>query len=1094
MRFEIEISYPDGTTGIVPLSDPIEIGRETTGLVIDDPAISRRHLVLRPVDAGVEVEDLGSANGTMIDGSPLRGIVLVTDTAVVLAGDTLFRIREVSPPGAATDPAGRETVAPVSARAQAAATPRPPQRAFTAIEGDLITVNSVPGTVGASVAASVHDTAKRARSALSGFGSEPWGAAVTINIVDPFPHPDDPTHLVTGGATIDAEANTIWLVVTPESPPESPHRALALLFGAALPCAGDLDHLIEGYGIHLSGASEPEPETVVALPAALEDLDPAMRGSLVASFVRYLIAREGDEVFRRLLTTPSGHVSETWKELYGRSAQVLEASWRDDHENAPPSVSTTDFLRMSWRYLRPYRLRQAEVFGYMLLSLAFTVTYPFVTKRLFDRAIPSGEMSEVFTLLGALAAAFAVSLVAGLRQTYQGASISTSVVRDLREELFGRLQTVPDSWVSRHSQGDVLSRLMNDVGRVEAGLSTAIEGGVFQVVSLVVATVIMLQVNPLLGLIVLVGAPIVGFVYRRMSAGAMTRSMAVQEEGSAVMTVAAENYQANAVVKVFGLKSYEQARFRRTSDRLVRAQMRMSLFGGLFGIAVESIMTLLRLTVIGIGAWLIFEGRFTLGGLVAFLGIMGEVLSPVVGLTTLGQSIQSSVGAIIRIDEVLDAEPEPGGEDLPALGPLTREIRLEGVSLSYTPERRALDRVDVTIPAGSRVAFVGPSGSGKSTILRVLMRLYEPDEGRITIDGVDVRERSLASLRSQMGVVFQDSFLFDATVRENISLGSVGCTEAEMLSAARMAEVESFVGNLARGYDTLVGEGGRNLSGGQRQRVAIARALLGNPSIMLLDEATSALDPGTERQITETLERAGAGKTVIAITHRLTSVVDYDRIVVVDAGRIVEQGRHTELVERGGLYARLWAEQTGETVVEPVPFDLEAVLSRLPLFVDVPAGELPELVARFTRTVVESGSIVSEGGQLVVIERGRGDVEPTDEQGTVIPRSIGAGEVFGLNAMLGDPTHALLRMHEPAILWTLTEADLADLRRDHAEIDDAAAGRSTMAPRPVGRMLARATIGPGATPGPRSTVGVTQQAITAADVAAGVAAARAARR
>ncbi len=399
MRFEVEINYPDGTSGVVPLSDPIEIGRETAGLVVDDPAISRRHLVLRPVPEGVEVEDLGSANGTTIDGVALRGTALVSDGASILAGDTVFRIREVSPPETVTGPSGRETVAPVSARAQAVATPRPPQRAFTAIEGDLITVNFVPGTVGASVAASVHDTAKRARSALSGFGSEPWGAVVTINVVDPFPHPDDPTHLVTGGATVDAEANTIWLVVTPESPPESPHRALALLFGAALPCAGDLDHLIEGYGIHLAGVPEPEPETVVALPAALEDLDPTTRGPLVASFVRYLIAREGDDVFRRLLTTPSGHVSEAWKELYGRSGQVLEASWRDDHENAPPSVSTTDFLRLSLRYLRPYQLRQAEIFGYMLLSLAFTVAYPFVTQRLFDGALPSGEFSQVLTLL-----------------------------------------------------------------------------------------------------------------------------------------------------------------------------------------------------------------------------------------------------------------------------------------------------------------------------------------------------------------------------------------------------------------------------------------------------------------------------------------------------------------------------------------------------------------------------------------------------------------------------------------------------------------------------------------------------------------------
>ncbi|MEZ5227724.1 MAG: ABC transporter ATP-binding protein [Acidimicrobiales bacterium] len=247
--------------------------------------------------------------------------------------------------------------------------------------------------------------------------------------------------------------------------------------------------------MHLAGVPEPEPELVASLPDALETLPPDQRGLLTASFVRYLIAREGDAVFRRLLTTPAGHVAEAWKEHYGRSAQQIEAAWRADHEREAPTVGITEFLKMSWRYLRPYRWRQAEVFGYMLLSLAFTVAYPFVTKRMFDVAIPSGEMSEVVMLLGALGAAFAVTLVAGLRQTYQSASISTSVVRDLQEELFGRLQTVPDAWLARHSQGDVLSRMMNDVRRVEAGLTTAIDGGIFQVVSLVVSTIIMLRVN-----------------------------------------------------------------------------------------------------------------------------------------------------------------------------------------------------------------------------------------------------------------------------------------------------------------------------------------------------------------------------------------------------------------------------------------------------------------------------------------------------------------------------------------------------------------------------------------------------------------------
>jgi ABC-type multidrug transport system ATPase subunit len=422
------------------------------------------------------------------------------------------------------------------------------------------------------------------------------------------------------------------------------------------------------------------------------------------------------------------------------------------------------------------------------------------------------------------------------------------------------------------------------------------------------------------------------------------------------------------------------------------------------------------------------------------------------------------------------------------LEPLRDEIRLEGVSLSYTPERRALDQVDVTIEAGTRVAFVGPSGSGKSTILRILMRLYEPDEGKLTVDGVDVRDRSLSSLRSQLGVVFQDSFLFDATVRENIAMGAVGATEAQIMAAAEAAEVETFVGNLSRGYDTLVGEFGRNLSGGQRQRVAIARALIGDPRILLLDEATSALDPATERQISETLANASAGRTVVAITHRLTSVVDYDRIYVVDNGRIAESGTHRELISLGGVYARLWAEQTGEAIPEPRPFDLAAAVAKLPFFVDMAAEDLPSLVARFDRVTLASGSTVAEGGQLVVIGAGRGEIQITDRVGTSI-RQVGIGETFGLNALLGEPTGAILQSLEPMTLFTLSADALDELRSQHREIEAAATGRSTVAPSPNGRMLARATVGVGATPN-RSGASVTERAFTAADVAAEVAAAR----
>lgn len=1087
MSAHIELRPPGCDPVTHEVTGRTEIGREGTDVVVADPSVSRRHLVVEPIGGGLRIEDLGSSYGTFVNGARIDAATVIGPDDEVLIGDTRLRVLPLESPTAPDPvPAERGTVAPSSEPVRPVAA-GPIVADLEHLERDGIVVGFVPGSAGADAAPSVLDTARRARRALAGLGSEPWGTRVAVNLVDPFPSADDPNQVVTAGAVIDDATATVWMVVSPESPPEPPHRVLALLFGGALPAADRVEHLLEGYGLHLAGAAEPDPDAVAGLGGTLADLPPDVRGPMVASFVAYLIAREGEATFRTLLATPPAGLAAAWSELYGRSEAALEQAWWHERSQTPSDVGTLEFLRLSWRYLRPYRARQAEIFLLMLLSLAFTATYPFVTKALFDTAIPSGEMSEVLTLLGVLGVAFAISLVAGLRQTVQSAWISGSVVRDLRAEMFAKLQRVPDSWVGRHPQGDVLSRMMSDVGRVQAGLSTAINDGIFQVVALVVSTAIMLRVNLLLGAIVLIGAPVVALVYRRMAGGARERSLAVQEESSAVLRVAQESYAANQVVKLFRLGAHEQRRFARAEDRLFRAQRRLSLFGGLFGLSVESIVTLLRLGVIGLGTWLIFEGRFTLGGLVAFLGVMGEVLNPVTGLTTLGQSIQASVGALVRIDEVFEAEPEPAGDDLPALEPLRSELRLEGVALSYTPDRRALDGVDVTVRAGTKVAFVGGSGSGKSTILRVLMRLYDPDEGRVTVDGVDVSTRSLDSLRAQLGVVFQDSFLFDATIRENIAMGAPGATDDRVLAAARAAEVDAFVDALPRGYDSMVGEGGRNLSGGQRQRVAIARALVADPRILLLDEATSALDPATERQISATLDQVAAGRTVVAITHRLTSVVSYDQIHVVEAGRVVESGTHDELVARGGAYARLWAEQTGEPVPEGPPFDLAGVLAKLPLFAHLEPAALAEVEARVGELRVDTGDLVAEGGdRLVVVERGRAEV--VEVPGGAVVRAIGSGEVFGLNALLGAPTGTALTALEPLVLRVLAGDDLAELRDRFPSIAEGQAGRSTLAAAPAGRIVrATLTVSGASADGARTGTG----GVTAAAVAAAVAEARA---
>ncbi len=1018
---EFELVDPAGRRTFA-VDDTLELGRTEPAFVVHDATVSARHLRLDVVGGSAFVTDLGSSNGTFVGGVRLtERRRLDPGDEVRLGASALRLVRAVSPvagraPGRSADVSGSLRTAAIEVR-------------FAA------------GGHAETVAPAYAAAAARARRALQGFGSEPWGVVPVVHLVDPYLDEDG---IVTTETSVDPPGNQAWVVVTPQTPVEPPHRVLALLFGGVFPAAEQLHLLVEGYGLHLGDAPDTDEQLRGRDLPALDVATGDDRTAMSVSFVRFLLAKEGTAGLGRVFGSPPGQLDETVRDVYGMSLGQLERLWWSKLESDGARVRTVDFLRLSWHYLRPYRWRQAEIFLYMLLSLAFTASFPFVTQRLFDTALPSGEFGQVLSLLIGLGVAFVVSLVASVRQAYQTAWVSTAITRDMRQSIFDRLQVLPSRWFADHPQGDVLSRLFSDVGAVQNGLSEAIGQGVFQMVSLVVAAVIMLSIDLVLGAVVLVVAPLVGLVYKSMAAGALERSLAVQQTQSVLLGVAAENHRAMPVVRVFGLAGRERRRFAAQSDRVFRSMRRLTVWGGMFGLSVNLLVTLLRLAVLGLGAWMIIEGHFTTGGLVAFLSIMGEVLSPVTVLVSLGQDVQASMGSLMRIDEVLHAAPEPD-DDLPDTAPLAHEVRLVSVGMSYTPDRRALDGVDVPIRVGTRVAFVGSSGSGKSSVMRLLMRLHEPDDGAILVDGVDLRATSLASWRSQLGVVFQDSFLFDATLRENIALGRPGATEDEVRAAARAAGVEAFVESLDRGWDTLVGENGSNLSGGQRQRVAIARALLRSPRLLLLDEATSALDPATERQINETIESISRGRTVVSVTHRLASVQEYDQIVVMADGRVAEVGRHAELLARRGEYARLWAEQTGAPLPPAPPFDPLPSLRRLPFLHGLDDARLAGVAASMVQLVLEPGRAVAEGDGVLVVASGRGHASSPGSP----PVVLRPGDAFGVPAVLGAPATATLVASETMDLLHLSGRALRELaQRVHAV--GAALSRGTVVTRPRG--------------------------------------------
>ncbi len=997
------------------------IGRDQCTITIPSGTVSRLHARLDISEHGLAIEDLGSANGTSINGHRIeQRTLLQVDDRVQLGTDIEFvvtsQVSEPTPTQAIpAEPSAAHVVAVVSNESSQPSPvlvePLPVDQ--DSVQGDGIEVRYIKVSAGRKAAKSMLDSARKARSRLAGFGCEPTTERVIIHLVDPIVVEEV---LVTSGSIVDIASAQLWCIVSSESRPEDPTRGLALIFGGSLPNAKPLEAFIAGYGMALAGFDD-------APAQAIRGLDEPERTRTAAAFISHLIEQTDDETVRRFLSEP-GPPQVTAKNLFGDGPGELEAKWiaadASDYESG-------QFAKLAYHRIWPYRLRQAEVFVYMIFSLAFTSVYPFVTRKLFDDVIPSGEFSRVTSLLATLLVAFAVSLLAGVRRSYQSSFIAASVVRDLREEMFHHVQRLSASSIGRYQQGELLSRMFSDIGRLQIGLTAMINTGIFQFVTLIVTGVIMVAVNWKLGLLVIAGAPIIAFVYRKMGAGAQDRSLTVQEDNAALFSIAAENNRAGPVVKLFQLEDHEQSRFSVACTKLIGSTQRMALFNGYFGLSVNFIVTMLQVTTLAFGAWLIFEGQFTLGGLVAFLGVMGEFLAPVTDLTTLGQTMQQSMGSLKRVEEITDAELEPAQEDLGALDPILESIEFRGVSFSYSPERRILDEVSVKIAAGTRVAFVGPSGSGKSTVLQMLMRLLEPNEGGLFIDGIDVRDRSMSSLRSQIGVVFQDPFLFDLTLAQNIALGATNPTDEEVMAAATAAEIATFLDHLPAGLDTPVGEDGSHLSGGQRQRVAIARALVGNPRILILDEATSALDPATERQVSDTIDRAAGNRTVISVTHRLTSIANYDQIVVLVDGAVESTGTHQELLDEGRTYAQLWAEQTGAPMPEPAPFDLVSVLRQLPPLRQVPAEQLAGVAESATPIRLDSGRSMAEPvASIAIIKDGRGHIVFGNGDRSQVTR----GDVFGLNGMLGDPDGSQLVATEPLTVLVITEDALRAVAGD----------------------------------------------------------------
>ncbi|NVN86788.1 MAG: ABC transporter ATP-binding protein [Rhodopseudomonas sp.] len=573
-------------------------------------------------------------------------------------------------------------------------------------------------------------------------------------------------------------------------------------------------------------------------------------------------------------------------------------------------------LATNFAFVRPFLQNSRKMLAFVLFGVVvetlFNVIMPLSLKFLIDDALGEEDFEALILILSVLGAAGIVTSIVAVWYERWDARLVASVLSDVRSKLFDHVQRLPSSYFGRTKRGEILSRFSIDMSAFGGAVESFNNTGLLPFLELIAGIILMLFLNWQLAAVALLVFPITLIGPRMLTPKAVQANYEQKVQESALLGVVQENVAAQAVIKAFSLQRKMFGFFRLRNDDTRRKIASATFLSTMVERSVTISVLLLHLVVLALGAYLATKGQITVGTFVTFESAFWEVSYNIAHLMHfIPLSIQSAA-AVRHIQELLD-EPTPGTDrpGAPELPRITNNISFERVTFKYEgAETPVLDNLSLRLDAGKTIAIVGPSGSGKSTLLNLILRLYQPDEGRIAIDGVDVRKVTMESLRASMAVVFQENMLFNMSIRENIRLGKEGATDEEVEQAAKKAEIHRYIMSLPQKYDTPVGERGDTLSGGQRQRIAIARAIVRDPAVLLLDEATSALDQTTEAAINKTLLKLAKGRTMIFSTHRLTSVVDMDEIIVISGGRAVERGSHKKLLAANGVYRKLWDDQS----------------------------------------------------------------------------------------------------------------------------------------------------------------------------------------